>query len=154
MSNPSICHTFYTAFQNKDYETMQNLYDDEAIFSDAAFQNLNALEVRAMWEMLIKRGKDLVLEYEVLEESEHFGKVRWVATYSFSKTGRKVVNVINARMKFIDGKIMEHYDDFDFYKWGRQAFGFTGSMIGWTSFFQNKVRSQARKQLLRFMDKK
>ena len=58
--NQQLITTFYSAFQKKDYKTMQNCYADNATFSDPVFVNLNATEVKAMWEMLCIRGTDLV----------------------------------------------------------------------------------------------
>jgi ketosteroid isomerase-like protein len=49
-SNQQLISNFYTAFQNKDYKTMQAAYTDTATFSDPVFENLNAAEVRAMWK--------------------------------------------------------------------------------------------------------
>ncbi len=51
--NAQIIEAFYTAFQRKDYKAMQGMYSDTATFSDSVFKDLNAQQVRAMWEMLI-----------------------------------------------------------------------------------------------------
>ena len=40
-----------------------------------------------------------------------------VATYTFSATGRTVVNRIRARFDFRDGKIVRHVDSFDLWRW-------------------------------------
>ncbi len=62
-SNQELIAGFYQAFQNKDYKTMQDCYAEDATFNDEVFLNLTADEVRAMWEMLIKKGKDLQLVF-------------------------------------------------------------------------------------------
>lgn len=151
--NEQLIHNFYQAFQNKDYKTMQSCYADDAIFSDAVFQNLDAAQVRAMWEMLIKRGKDLQLEYHNVQADDTSGSAEWVATYTFSATGKKVINHIKANFIFENGKIIKHADQFDFYKWARQALGFTGLILGWTGFIKKKVRQTAMKNLDNFMNK-
>ncbi len=61
--NQQLITSFYKAFQNKDYKAMQNCYAEEAIFNDEVFQNLNAAEVKAMWEMFCIKGKDLQIEF-------------------------------------------------------------------------------------------
>jgi hypothetical protein len=77
-----------------------------------------------------------------------------VATYTFSKTGKKVVNKIRANMKFADGKIIEHSDAFSLHRWAAQALGFSGWLLGWNKFFQNKIKNTAKKNLLKYMQSK
>ena len=152
MTNHELLDTFYKAFQQKDYTTMQNCYADNAVFSDPAFQNLDARQVRAMWEMLIRRGKDLELTYRVLNADDTRGQAEWTATYTFSQTNRKVVNRIKSSFQFAKGKIVSHTDRFDFYTWAKQALGFTGLLLGWTGFLQRKVQQTAMRNLARFME--
>ncbi|MNR08392.1 hypothetical protein D3C85_1245440 [compost metagenome] len=73
-----------------------------------------------------------------------------MATYLFSQTGNTVVNDIQARFVFRDGKICEHHDSFDLWRWSRQALGTTGWLLGWSPLVQGKVRAQARKGLRAF----
>lgn len=151
-SNKQLLTTFYTAFQNKDYKAMQHCYSDQAVFNDEVFQNLDASQVRAMWEMLIKRGKDLHVEFTTISADTKTGSASWTAWYSFSQTRRKVVNRISAQFEFEDGKIIRHTDSFDFYAWSRQAMGPTGLLLGWTSFFKSKVQKTAMDSLTRYME--
>ena len=153
LTNQQIITAFYSAFQKKDYQTMQNCYADEALFSDPVFQNLNAIQVRNMWEMLCKSGKDLKLEYSNISTNDNHGEADWIATYTFSKTGRKVVNKIHASFEFDNGKILKHHDSFNFYLWTRQAMGLSGFLLGWSTIFQNKVQKNALKSLNNFSEK-
>ena len=152
-SNKDIITNFYTAFQNKDYKTMQDCYIDNATFSDAVFENLNAAELKAMWQMLITRSTDLQIEFKNVEAYENTGSAEWIATYTFSASGNKVINKIKAAFVFEHGKIKEHKDSFYFYKWAKQAFGFKGLLLGWTSFFHTKVKQLAKNNLVTFMNK-
>ena len=86
--NEQIITDLYEAFSRKDYRSMQRLYHDDAIFNDEVFKDLNAREVKAMWEMLIKRGKDLEVEYNNIQADETGGTAEWTAVYSFSKKKR------------------------------------------------------------------
>ena len=151
--NKELINKFYTSFQNKDYKTMQDCYANNATFSDPVFENLNAAEVRAMWQMLITRATDLALEFKNVAADETSGSAEWMATYTFTSTGNKVVNKIKANFVFENGKIKEHKDSFGFYKWAKQALGFKGLLLGWTSFLHNKVKQQARNNLIKFMKK-
>jgi ketosteroid isomerase-like protein len=152
--NEQLIHKFYTCFQNKDHAGMQACYADDARFSDPVFQNLDAAQVRAMWEMLVARGKDLVLEFSNVHADGKQGSADWKATYTFSATKKKVVNHIHADFVFENGKIALHRDHFSFYNWARQALGFPGLLFGWSGFIRESVRQKAMRSLLDFMNKK
>lgn len=151
--NEEMIHKFYKAFQAKDFKTMQSLYRDDAGFSDPVFQNLNAKEVRAMWEMLITGATDLKIEHSDVSADDRAGKCMWQAWYTFTATGKKVHNVIHAKFAFRDGKILSHYDQFDFWRWSKMALGAPGLLLGWTPLIQKKVRKTARERLRKFMTK-
>ncbi|RWU07355.1 nuclear transport factor 2 family protein [Pedobacter chitinilyticus] len=151
--NEALIHQFYTAFQQKDVKTMQNSYDDQAIFNDAVFINLDAQEVRAMWQMLLSRSEDMKLSFGKVKEDGDKVTAYWEAHYTFTATGKKVVNKIDAEFEIKDGKIIRHTDTFNFYKWARQAFGSGGLLLGWTNVFKEKVRQTAKKKLDDYMQK-
>jgi ketosteroid isomerase-like protein len=142
---------FYTCFQNKDYKGMQECYADNATFSDPVFNNLNSHQVKAMWEMLLKTGKDLRLEFKNVQANDKTGSAEWIAYYTFSRTGNKVINRIKAGFVFENGKIIKHTDHFDFYAWAKQSLGKTGLLLGWTHFLKNKIKATAIRNLDEFM---
>ncbi|WP_095961315.1 nuclear transport factor 2 family protein [Corallococcus macrosporus] len=142
---------FYSAFQRRDAQAMAACYHPEVEFSDAAFPGLRRQEPGAMWLMLCERGKDLELTFRDVQADDHQGRAHWDASYTFSGTGRKVLNRIDAEFEFRDGKIVRHRDDFDFWTWSRQALGPAGLVLGWTPFLKKKVQAKARKSLDIFM---
>lgn len=152
-ANEQLIHRFYTAFQQKDFKTMQESYADNAVFNDAVFRNLDAQQVRAMWQMLISRSGDMVLTFDNIEEKGNKVTAYWEARYTFTATGKKVVNKINAEFEIENGKIVKHTDTFNFYKWAKQAFSSGGLLLGWTNFFKEKVRQTAKKKLDSYMKK-
>lgn len=152
--NQQLIEHFYTCFQNKDYKGMQACYADNATFSDPVFENLNAQQVRAMWEMLLSRAKDFSIEFSQVNADERYGKAHWDAHYIFSSTGNKVVNRIDASFELADGKIVKHVDKFGFYTWARQALGLSGWLLGWTGYVHQKVKDQALDGLNKFMASK
>lgn len=149
--NEALLHQFYGAFASRDAAAMGEAYADDARFSDPAFPDLAAEEVRAMWRMLIERGKDLELKFSGIQADDERGAARWEATYTFQLTGRKVHNVIDASFRFRDGRIIEHRDRFPFWRWTRQALGLKGTLLGWSPFVRGKVQAMAGKQLAKFM---
>jgi ketosteroid isomerase-like protein len=154
-NNEELINKFYTAFSKLDAAAMNSCYSDDIVFFDPVFGLLRGAEAKAMWQMLCKNAKDFSLTYgNIIKLDEEFSTCDWVATYTFSKTGKKVVNKIRANMKFTDGKIIEHSDAFSLHRWSAQALGFSGWLLGWNKFFQNKIKNTAKKSLLKFMEQK
>jgi len=153
-TNEQVMEQFYTCFSQMDWQGMTALYSDDIIFSDPVFGVLQGDEPKAMWEMLCKQAKDFSLTFSNIEADEEYGTCNWVATYTFSATGKKVTNQIKAHMRLADGKIIEHTDEFSLYRWMRQALGLPGILLGWSGFMQNKVRRSTRKKLQQFMQRR
>ena len=152
-ANKKLIEKFYTAFSELKHEEMAECYHDDIVFSDPAFQNLKGKEAVAMWHMLCQRAQQFKLTFSDVWAEGDKGGCNWKATYLFSKTGRMVENHIKAEFLFEDGKIIRHQDSFDFYKWTRMALGGMGTILGWTSFLQNKVRAMGMSELRKFMAK-
>ena len=146
-SSETLITKFYSAFQKKDYKAMQECYAPEAVFTDSVFIDLNSFEVKAMWHMLSLGAKDLELVFDNIKGSDSNASCNWTATYTFSLTKRKVRNIIQAEFELKNGKIIQHRDHFNFYRWSRQAFGLTGILLGWSPYMRKKVRSASRKRL-------
>lgn len=144
-----LLERFYKAFQRLDWETMAACYHPEARFKDPAF-TLEGEELGLMWKMLCTRAKDFDLNFELGKVDEMQGVVNWEANYLFSKTGRKVNNKIKASILFKDGLIYKHDDEFDFWRWSRQAIGLPAYILGWSGAFQKAVSKQAMAQLAQF----
>lgn len=154
-ANKHVIEKFYTAFQKLDHQTMNSCYSDDIVFSDPAFGLLRGDEAKSMWEMLCKNAKDFSLTFSNIQLlDEEYATCNWVATYTFSKTGRKVINSIKAFMKLKDGKIIEHSDAFKLSKWAAQALGLKGVLLGWTGFMKRRIQKNARKNLIGFIEKK
>lgn len=151
--NTETIQRFYSAFQQRDHQTMNACYGKEIVFSDPAFGILYDDQVRNMWEMLCHQAKDLTIRFSDIEElDEEYATCQWVATYTFSKTGKRVENHIKAFMRFREGKIIEHSDAFKLSKWASQALGWKGFLFGWSGFLQRRIQKNAVSSLQHFMD--
>ncbi|MBS1759756.1 MAG: nuclear transport factor 2 family protein [Bacteroidetes bacterium] len=151
-TNVQIIEQFYTAFQKLNDTTMNGCYSEDIVFSDPVFGLLRGLEVKAMWKMLCKSAKDFSLEFSNIELlDEEYATCSWTASYTFSKTGNRVVNHVKAFMRLKDGKIIEHSDAFKLSKWSAQALGWKGALFGWMNWFRRSVQKNARKSLEKFM---
>ena len=132
---------------------MQKCYHQNIVFNDPAFVNLKGLRAKAMWHMLISGSKDMTMTYDSVSADNKTGSAHWEAQYTFSQTGQKVHNIIDARFEFKDGKIIKHTDSFNFYRWSRQALGLMGWLLGWTPFLQTKIQKTVAKRLDIFISK-
>lgn len=145
--NAELITRFYQAFARRDAAGMAACYHAEVHFSDPAFPELRGAAAAAMWAMLLARGKDLRIETSGIEADDYAGRAHWDATYTFSKTGRMVLNRIDAQFRFKDGLIVEHIDRFSFARWSRQALGLPGYLLGHSLFLKRKVQAEAAKGL-------
>ena len=145
---------FYAAFDRRDGAAMAACYAPGARFSDPAFGELHGDEPGAMWQMLTSQARDLrvVLRDHAADAEARTGHAEWTAHYTFTQTGRPVVNHVRSRFRFdADGRFAEHDDAFSFHTWARQALGIQGLVLGWTPLLRRAVQRRARANLERFM---
>jgi ketosteroid isomerase-like protein len=150
-ANSELIRRFYAAFAARDGGAMAELYAPDARFSDPVFPDLRGSEPGAMWRMLTGRADDLRVELIEHEADGDTGSARWRAHYTFSQTGRPVVNDVRATFRFRDGLIADHRDEFGFHRWSRQALGPPGLLLGWTPVLRSATRKRARAGLDEFM---
>ncbi len=153
MTQAVLVHRFYEAFARRDAAGMAACYHRSATFEDPAFGPLDRDAACAMWAMLLSRSTDLTVTHRILDEAGHRVRVHWKAHYTFSRTGRTVINHIEATFAFEEGLILTHRDRFSFWAWARQAFGPAGLLLGWTPWFQAKVRTEALRGLAAYRAK-
>lgn len=148
----NVLERFYTAFNNVNAEEMVACYHPDIVFHDPAFGTLKGQRAANMWRMLCKsqEGKVFKVVFSELIENEKRGTIKWEAFYEFSKTGRKVHNIIHAEFEFEQGLIIKHTDHFNLHKWAAQALGFKGRVLGNTNFFRKKIQGQTNRLLDKF----
>jgi ketosteroid isomerase-like protein len=149
--NEALIHRFYACFQARDAGGMQACYHPEVTFRDPAFGELDATRAVAMWQMLCARAADLDVQCSDVRADGVEGSAHWTALYTFSQTGRRVHNRIDARFAFRDGLIVRHEDSFSFWRWSRQALGPVGLLLGWTPLLRSRVSATANRGLARYM---
>jgi ketosteroid isomerase-like protein len=154
MAPSTVVTRFYEAFARGDAAGMAACYHRSATFADPAFGPLDRAAVCAMWAMLLDRSTDLAITHRITSETEPTATVHWEARYTFTRTGRPVLNRIEATFTLEDGLIRTHRDRFSFWAWARQAFGPAGLLLGWTPWFQAKVRAEALRALAAYRAKR
>lgn len=149
--NERTIRAFYTAFQNRDAGAMTACYHPDVRFSDPVFPDLRGARAGAMWRMLCERAADLAIEFRDVTADDRRGAAHWDARYTYTATGRPVLNRIDAAFEFEGGRIVRHTDTFDLYRWARQALGPIGLLLGWTPAVQKKIRRTAAAALDRHL---
>ena len=148
----ALIREFYAAFARRDAEGMARCYHPDVFFTDPVFPALRGAEAGDMWRMLLARAADLQVTLDEAHADEDGGRATWTARYTFSKTGRPVVNRIDAMFAFRDGLIVRHYDRFPMWRWAAQALGPAGQLLGWSLPLKWKVRKDAAAALDRFRE--
>jgi len=119
-----------SCFKEIDGDGMSQCYHEKIEFFDPVFPKLQGAKVGAMWKMLCSQAQGFELMFSDAQADDVVGRVRWEAKYIFSMTDRKVHNKINASFRFQDGKIIQHHDNFNFWKWSFMVLGSTGLILG------------------------
>jgi ketosteroid isomerase-like protein len=134
----------YEALHRHDGAAAAACYTDDAVFEDPAFGRLEGGAVKSMWRMLSERSPDLQAELLDHGAEGDSGWARWAARYTFTQTGKPVINEIDSRFRFEGDLIAEQVDTFSLRRWGGQALGRRGSVLGTTPLLRYVVRRQAR----------
>ena len=140
--NAALIQRLYESLGRRDAAGMVACYHPEVHFSDPVF-DLKGPQAGDMWRMLCANGRDLTVAFSHIEADDLTGRGHWDARYTFSATGRQVLNRIDSSFEFRDGLIVRQHDHFDFWRWSRQALGTPGWLLGWSGFLKKKVRTKA-----------
>jgi ketosteroid isomerase-like protein len=151
--NTTLIERFYSAFQQLDAESMSTCYAPDIRFEDPAFGPLHGREVADMWRMLLSRASDFSLQVDNIKTLGQTATATAIARYSYSATGRFVVNEIQTRFAIRDGLIAEQTDSFDLWRWSRQALGLPGWLLGWTPQMREQIQTKARRALKEYQKK-
>ena len=154
MNNSDTIKKFYTSFANGDAKGMIECYHENVVFQDPVFGTLKGLRAHKMWEMLLSNKKaSAKISYSGIKSTNENGQAKWIAEYLYGEKKRPVINKVSAAFKFKDGKIIEHIDTFDLWKWTRQAMGIVGVLMGWTPMIKSKIQKTVHTRLDKFIDK-
>lgn len=149
----ALISAFYDALGRADFAAMERCYHPEVSFSDPIFQEVEGRDrVMRMWRLQLGVRDGLKSEYRDVTADDFTGTAHWTARYTFSSTGRQVVNEIDALFRFEDDLIVRHRDDFDFKRWSKMALGRPhGLIFGWTPMWRKTIRDRATQQLNELM---
>jgi ketosteroid isomerase-like protein len=150
----AVIREFYARFAARDADGMARCYHGAIAFGDPVFPMLHGDEAGDMWRMLLARASDLAVTLDEVHADGDGIRARWTARYTFSRTGRPVVNHVRGMFAFRDGLIVRHYDSFSFWRWASQALGPVGAVLGWLPPLRWKVRKDAARSLAAYREKR
>lgn len=152
MSNEELLEKFYTSFAQKNHKGMIECYHEKIKFKDPVFGILIKSKACEMWKMLLsKKDNSFSISYSDIETSNNTGQINWVAEYNYGPQNRKVINKVSSKFTFSEGKIIEHIDYFNLWRWTRQAIGVKGYLLGWSIFMKHRIRLKANIALNKYM---
>ena len=94
--NAGLIGRFYDALGRRDAPAMVACYAPDATFSDPVFPALDAAGVAAMWACCARAARISRWSRRTSTRDDSTGRAHWVATYTYSATGRRVENRIDA----------------------------------------------------------
>jgi hypothetical protein len=148
-SHSEVLTRLFTALQQHDHQTMANCYDEDATFTDIAFEINGRKRIHAMWHMICEG--DIRTSFDIVEVDDRTAKVKVVDDYTFRSSGRKVHNVVESRFWLRNGSIVAQQDTCDARDWAGMALGgVNGFLAGRLAFLR---RAKARKTLDAFIGK-
>ena len=120
--NARLIETLYTSLRDNQLNTAAACYADDANFEDIAFRLESRERILQMWRLVCSR--DVGVTFDSVLADDQQGSANWVARYTFTETGRKVINPTAAHFAFRDGLIVKHVDRCDAMAWATQAYSF------------------------------
>jgi hypothetical protein len=121
-ANALLLRRLFASLAASDHQAMTDCYAASATFHDIAFDLRDRREIEAMWRMICTKSP-VKVTIEHIEADDRAGRARIVDDYTFSDTNAPVINRIESRFRFEDGRIVEHRDECDERAWAEQAFG-------------------------------
>lgn len=151
-SNRELIEKFYQSFQNRDFEAMDNCYDDNIVYFDPLYHFLNGSNVKFMWKFRYANTNHFNLDFEQIKtDDEEYFTIEYRIRYVSEETGNVVDQSIKSYIRISSGKISEHSEAFSIHQWSSMVYGGIAKLIGWNRFYQNRLKKNARKKLLNFI---
>jgi hypothetical protein len=158
MSNEDIVKKFLTCYQAHDFHGMHDCLDENAEFSDFAF-DIQGKEVKAMWHWFcipyLERTKPIdIPEFDVAKSEGDVVTAKYRVSYLYGEKQRPVDYFISSHFKIHNDKIINQEDSFGSisqFEFAEMAFGFPVQFFALTPLLRIVVKSKAAKKLKQFM---
>jgi hypothetical protein len=145
MTPRELIENFYKLLSNKKYNSIAQLYHQDASFTDGIFSVSGQIE--GMWHFMCGIANDFTLTVKSIEQKNNIFVVNWESFYFLN--GKRIHNILTSTIKLQGNKIIEQRDEFSFYRIARQTGGTKGVLLGWLPAARTAIRS---KMLIAFDD--
>jgi SnoaL-like domain len=145
--NTRLIATLYSSLRDDKPDAAAACYAADAHFEDIAFRLDGREWILQMWRLVC--SGDVGVSFDSVIADDQKGRANWVASYTFTDTGRKVINPTTAHFTFRDGLIVNHVDRCDAMAWARQAYPFPKNLAaGLVGPVRRYVAHQKLKQFI------
>ena len=140
--NAEILQQLFSGLNQHDHEAMAACYQQNATFTDIAFQLQGKKQIQAMWHMICEpegRPADIRAMFHIIHADDHAGWVNLIDEYTFGPRRNRVTNVIDSHFCFAGGLIVSQNDFCDSRSWATMAIGgFSGFLAGEFRFLRSR----------------
>ena len=147
-STSTVVDRFFEALRRADMSVIDHCYHAQISYSDPLFEDLRGARVALRWRMLLAQAGSFSLEHSLVFADERKAQVQWTADYRLN--GRPVRISMLSTLAIWDDLIVRQVDEYDLWKYCRQAQGLAGVLLGGMQPFQKIIKRRARNELERF----
>ena len=150
MPNQQIIESFLKALKNKDYVMMKEVFASNIQYFDPVYSYLKQQEVIGMWRKELSSYDEYVLTWEdIIDKGEGYFSVKCNSSF---KRNRKLIDQKHTlHFKIENGFVSEHSNAFRIHELAKQEKGFSGWLLGWNRYYQNRIKLKARQELFKMM---
>jgi SnoaL-like domain len=145
--NARLIATLYSSLRDDKPDAAAACYAADAHFEDIAFWLDGRELILQMWRLVC--SGDVGVTFDSVVADDQKGRANWVASYTFTDTGRRVINPTTAQFAFRDGLIVNHVDRCEAMAWATQAYPFPRNLA---AGLVGPLRYVAHKKLKQFIE--
>lgn len=142
----ALIHSFYEAFTQGDIQHLMAAYHPEAVYYSPLTGELRGEALAGWWARLCADAagnNEAILSH--LDADDFRGHADWRMQYRYQ--GALVLVGGQADFQFDGGRIRRQTDDFSVWSWASQVEGWRAWSLGWSSYYQARLRERIRRSL-------
>lgn len=145
--NSELIDSFFKAFSERDFNTMKSLSKSSIVYYDPLYGYLNDGDVFMMWDDRYGKNGFTLMYHDVKDEGDDYYTVKVEVVYSRKKT---ITQQMKAYIKIENGLIAEYSHGFSVHQLCKQEYGLMGNLLGWNRLVQQRIKNDARRELLAY----
>ncbi len=142
-----LIDSFFKAFSERDFNTMKSLTKSSIVYYDPLYGYLNDEDVFLMWESRYSKNGFTLIYQDIKDEGDGYFTLKIDVTYFRKKMNRQQMK---AYFKIENGFIAEYSHGFSVHQLCKQEYGLFGNLLGWNRLIQQRIKNDARRELLAY----